>query len=103
MSHNHSVKENTAQIFGIAVLGAFIGAGVAMLFAPKTGTDARSELKNKVKSMKAKTQEYKTEISEAADNAEGIALKAKQDAKQEVLKEEQQKAKAKNKNTDTET
>lgn len=87
MSHNHSVKESSGQIFGIAAFGAIVGAGIAMLFAPKSGMQARADLKNKVRSMKAKTQGYKSEISDAADNAEDIARQAKQTADNEIEKE----------------
>ncbi len=39
-------------------LGALIGALAGLLFAPKTGTETREEIADRVKELKGKTEEW---------------------------------------------
>jgi len=39
-------------------IGALIGAAAGMLFAPKAGSETRDELVEKVKELKAKTEQW---------------------------------------------
>lgn len=56
MSHSHSIKQYPGQMAGIVAAGAAIGAGVALLLAPKSGADTRKQLKAQVAGMKQKMQ-----------------------------------------------
>lgn len=47
MGHAHSIRENPGQIVGIAALSAAIGAIAAMLFTPRTGSQARNGIKRR--------------------------------------------------------
>ena len=52
--------------FGKFVLGATIGAGIGLLFAPKTGKETRAELKAKFDELVKKTKEI--EVDEVKEN-----------------------------------
>lgn len=78
MGHAHSIRENPAQIIGIAALGAAIGAMAAMLFTPRTGSQARNGIKRRVlhgKEVMADKMRSKKEDME--DTMEGMKEKAK--------------------------
>lgn len=108
MRHRHSVTEDPAKVVGIAALAAFIGATVAMLFAPRSGQQVRQGLKRRAVSAKDAMQEH---LVPTVNEAEGLkdntnerlqstASKAVKDAKSTVekaakdAKETTQRAKA---------
>ena len=69
MAHSHSIKQYPGQMAGIVAAGAAIGAGVALLFAPKTGADTRKQLKSRIADVKQKMQASK--VGEAAEKGAG--------------------------------
>jgi gas vesicle protein len=93
MGHAHSIRENPGQIAGIAALSAAIGAMAAMLFTPRTGSQARSGIKRRalhgkdammdkmhskkedeadtMDDMKEKAKDKKTELSDKAKDKTG--------------------------------
>lgn len=92
MSHRHSDSDKIKQITGIAALSAGIGALVALLFAPKSGSDIRNQIgsaaKNKKASLKnrAKTVEVSDDVQAMTatieDSTAEVAVKAKDAATQ---------------------
>lgn len=81
------------------IAGALLGAGLALLYAPKTGEDTRKEIKAKVEELKkeslkakgkalAKVKEMK---EDAVEKAEDIKGRAKRAAK-ELNKDNKEKA-----------
>ena len=81
--------------FGKFVLGATIGAGIGLLFAPKTGKETRAELKAKFDELVKKTKEI--EVDEVKKNIlnkiEEIQEELKDLDKEKVLKLAKSKAK----------
>lgn len=81
--------------FGKFVLGATIGAGIGLLFAPKTGKETRAELKAKFDELVKKTKEI--EVDEVKENIlnkiEEIQEELKDLDKEKVLKLAKSKAK----------
>lgn len=90
------MKKNKKRGFGKFLLGAGIGAGLGVLFAPKAGSETRKELKVKLDEMKEKVKdididevkkEFETKIYEIKEAIEDLdkekALKiAKKKAKE---------------------
>lgn len=80
MAHSHSMKANPGQLVGLATLSAAIGAGMALLFAPKKGEETRSQLKQRADTMRHKMVESKNktsdQLSETADQAKTTAQNA---------------------------
>lgn len=69
--------EKSALIYMLAGvgLGAIIGAAAGLLFAPKAGPETREELGNKLKELKAKTEDWIAEQrakKHAVDPAEEV-------------------------------
>lgn len=69
--------EKSALIYMLAGvgLGAIIGAAAGLLFAPKAGPETREELGNKLKELKAKTEDWIAEQrakKHAVDSAEEV-------------------------------
>lgn len=69
--------EKSALIYMLAGvgLGAIIGAAAGLLFAPKAGPETREELANKLKELKAKTEDWIAEQrakKHAVDSAEEV-------------------------------
>ena len=52
--------------FGKFVAGAAVGAGLGLLFAPKTGKEMRKELKKKIDELIEKTKEI--DVDEVKEN-----------------------------------
>ena len=76
---------NGGSFVGGVVLGALVGAAVALLYAPCTGEETRKILKKKALLAKKKALEMKEEVAEGLDDlkekagkeAKGLEKKAK--------------------------
>ena len=81
MAHSHSIKEYPGQVAGVAILGAALGAGAAILFAPKRGAELRNDIKIRSTTLKTKLQNRSErmadEAKDAADKAKTSASNAK--------------------------
>lgn len=69
MSHeNHNQEEDSGLGSNVAwfLTGAFIGAGIAILYAPKSGKDTRQFLADKVQQSKDAVAESSNNIVEAS-------------------------------------
>ncbi len=61
MSQEQNNQNNMLYLLAGVGLGAIIGAAAGILFAPKAGDELRSELNEKIKEIKAKTEEWVAE------------------------------------------
>ena len=82
--------------WGKFVLGAGIGAGLGMLFAPKSGSETRKELKAKIDDLVAKAKEL--DMNDVTEQVENKIKEIKKDIKEldkeKVLKFAKQKGEA---------
>ncbi len=80
-------------------LGAIIGAGLGVLFAPKSGSETRRDLKKAINNMSDKIKEI--DVEEVRENFESKLLKIKEEIanldKETVLKVAEKKARELNK------
>lgn len=90
------MSKNTKKMKGIGkfVAGAAVGAGLGILFAPKSGNETRKDLKKKLDEMIAKAKEI--DIDEVKQNIEEkvneIKLELEDLDKEKVLKIAKKKA-----------
>jgi gas vesicle protein len=62
------VIERREPGIGAFVLGAAIGAGLALLFAPRTGEETRRELQRQARKMGDQAQDFVSEVTESVSN-----------------------------------
>ena len=81
--------------FGKFIVGALVGAGLGVLFAPKTGKEIRKDLKEKLDELIEKARDI--DVSEVKDTVEAKVEEIKMELadldKEKVLKIAKQKAK----------
>ena len=59
-------RESSGVFFSGLILGAVIGAGVALLYAPQSGTETRQMVKEKASEIKEKASKAVSKIKESA-------------------------------------
>ena len=93
-------KKNKAKGIGKFILGAGVGAGLALLFAPKKGSELRADLKNKIADLINKAKEIDAEeVKQNLENKLEEIKKEIEDLDKEKVKEiAQKKAKCYNMN-----
>jgi gas vesicle protein len=77
MAHAHSIMDNRGQVMGVVAFSAAVGAMAALLFAPRSGGEARKMIGSRVKIMKQKAQRAKDTGSDATENMQGTMGTAK--------------------------
>jgi gas vesicle protein len=67
---------STGGVLMSFILGGIVGAGIALLFAPKSGSDTRQMIKEFADDVKDKTQNYvddvKGKVSSGIDKGKGL-------------------------------
>ncbi len=71
----------TGSIFLSFLLGGLVGAGVALLLAPKSGTETRQKIKDLAEDVKGKAEGYvdqaKSRVASAIEKGKGLVEEKK--------------------------
>ena len=62
------VIERSEPGIGTFVIGLAIGAGLALLFAPRTGEETRRDLQRRARKMGDQAQDFVSDVSESVSN-----------------------------------
>lgn len=62
------VIERSEPGIGTFVIGLAIGAGLALLFAPRTGEETRRDLQRRARKMGDQAQDFVSEVTESVSN-----------------------------------
>lgn len=62
------VIERSEPGIGTFVVGLAIGAGLALLFAPRTGEETRRDLQRRARKMGDQAQDFVSEVTESVNN-----------------------------------
>ncbi len=85
---------NAGGVFMAFLAGGLIGAGLALLYAPVSGTEARVKINEVVDDMKKKTEGWGVDIKKKVDSfmeEEKAIIKAAYDAGREAMEKEKAK------------
>ncbi|MGB3400912.1 MAG: YtxH domain-containing protein [Candidatus Deferrimicrobiaceae bacterium] len=85
---------NAGGVFMAFLAGGLIGAGLALLYAPISGTEARVKINEVVDEMKKKTEGWGVDIKKKVDSfmeEEKAVIKAAYDAGREAMEKEKAK------------
>jgi hypothetical protein len=63
--------------FGSFVLGALVGAGLALLFAPKTGEETQEELKERAKQLRSSAESHMRDVQKQLEEKLDVARVSK--------------------------
>lgn len=80
-------EENTSSIgsfFKGMIVGGFIGAGLALLYAPKTGKELREELKEKSSDLRSEAEKLYEEAKDISSDLLVDGLKKAEQLKKEA-------------------
>ena len=83
--NNHCRCATGGFLAGI-VTGALVGAGIALLYAPQSGTETRKKLKRKAGEIKTKALEIKEEALTKIEEVGNTALEKAEDVKKRAKK-----------------
>ncbi|MGA7103862.1 MAG: YtxH domain-containing protein [Candidatus Deferrimicrobiaceae bacterium] len=85
---------NAGGVFMAFLAGGLIGAGLALLYAPVSGTEARVKINEVVDDMKKKTEGWGVDIKKKVDSfmeEEKAIIKAAYDAGRDAMEKEKAK------------
>lgn len=85
MSENNEKNVVVNFLAGVGI-GAIIGAGVALLMAPKSGVETREDLKNAVQDLAKSTEELRKRSSEILDTAKTKVQQAYEAGRETIQK-----------------
>jgi gas vesicle protein len=68
------VIERSEPGIGTFVVGLAIGAGLALLFAPRTGEETRRDLQRRARKMGDQAQDFVSEVTESVSNTINAAM-----------------------------
>lgn len=75
------IERETGGGFGAFILGALVGAGVALLFAPQSGEETQEEIRARAQKLKDAAEER---VREAQHNLEGRISSARENVQGRV-------------------
>ena len=79
---NVVVERRSGGGIGLFLLGAVVGAGLALLYAPQSGTDTRADLRRGARRARRKAREFAAEATDAVqDVAQDVVRTARATAK----------------------
>ena len=85
-SQDYQMRDSASRVKPVLsgiVLGGLIGAGAALLFAPRSGEQTRAEIRNKTMEMRDQTVDtVKDKISQAKSKASQITSDVKDKARE---------------------
>jgi len=85
---------NAGGVFMAFLAGGLIGAGLALLYAPVSGTEARVKINEVVDDMKKKTEGWGVDVKKKVDSfmeEEKAIIKAAYDAGRDAMEKEKAK------------
>jgi len=85
---------NAGGVFMAFLAGGLIGAGLALLYAPVSGTEARVKINEVVEDMKKKTEGWGIDVKQKVDSfmeEEKAVIKAAHDAGRDAMEKEKAK------------
>jgi len=85
---------NAGGVFMAFLAGGLIGAGLALLYAPVSGTEARVKINEVVEDMKKKTEGWGIDVKQKVDSfmeEEKAVIKAAYDAGRDAMEKEKAK------------
>ena len=69
-------QRTNSQVLGATLLGGMVGAGLALLFAPRSGKETRAQIRDNVSHMKEdahlKLNQAKTRVRKGVDDAKSL-------------------------------
>jgi hypothetical protein len=69
LARKHSPYERALPTLGLLALGAAVGAGAALIFAPSSGTELRQKLSGRLGDAKGKLGEARQRLEQRLENA----------------------------------
>jgi gas vesicle protein len=85
---------NAGGVFVAFLAGGLIGAGLALLYAPVSGKEARVKINDVVEDMKKRSESWSTDLKKNVDSfmeEEKAIIKAAYDAGREAMEREKAK------------
>ncbi len=77
--HSHSPRDNPSQIAGIALVSAMVGALTALLLAPRSGSQTRQEIRDRIAAKQAAIRDRLNDQIKEVDTDESAPDSSNQD------------------------
>lgn len=88
MSEESSSCCESGKTFAVGlIVGAFVGAAVALLYAPKSGRETRAMVKEKAHEVAEKAKDAAEKAKDAAEKAKEAALNAEKRVEEKLRRE----------------
>jgi len=76
------IEKDSGSELGAFLLGAIVGAGLALLFAPQTGQETQDQLRARAKKLREATEErvsqIREDVSHQLDSVKGVVEQGRQ-------------------------
>jgi gas vesicle protein len=82
---------NSGGVFVAFLAGGLIGAGLALLYAPVSGSEARAKIGGVVEDLKKRSEGWTTDMKKKVDSFMEAIIKAAYDAGREAMEKEKAK------------
>ena len=78
--------KSTGSFLGGLILGATVGAALALLYAPQTGDDTRRQIKSKIEDLEKELDQMRTKLKEKGGEMKDEARKRIQELEKRIEK-----------------